>query len=307
MMITSVADLTDGEVAAIATTTPTVFVPGVVVSMPKNLEQNLPQRSVATRGNLSSLDDSAAVENVLNWWTEVCEQCWLSGPTILMLLLQYLTALTVVTFVGRLGASYLAAMSMATSFVGIVGFDVLTGLSSGLETLCGQAYGAKQYHLLGIYLQRAIFVLLVVAIPICLASYYMAPILIAFGENPAIANNAQLYGRYLLPCILAFTVMMPLVKFCQSQRIVVPLMWCAAAACLLQVPLCLLLITKLNWGYKGGAVAMSVSTILDTVILVTILRFSPKCKKSFTSLSLEALHDLRGFFKLAVPSALMMW
>ncbi len=186
-------------------------------------------------------------------------------------------------------------------------FFLQTGLSSGLETLCGQAYGAKQYHLLGIYLQRAIFVLLVVAIPICLAGFYMAPILIAFGEDPAIANNAQLYGRCLLPCILAFAVMMPFVKFCQSQRIVVPLMWCAAAACLLQFPLCLLLITKLNWGYKGGAVAMSVSTILDTVILVTILRFSPKCKKSFTSLSLEALHDLRGFFKLAVPSALMMW
>ncbi|CAK9224368.1 unnamed protein product, partial [Sphagnum troendelagicum] len=305
-MINSVADLADGEVAAIATTTPTVFVPAVVVSMPKNLEQNLPQRSAAARGDLSSLDDSAAVENVLSCWTEVCEQCWLSGPTILMLLLQYLTGLTVVTFVGRLGASYLAAMSMATSFVGIVGFDVLTGLSSGLETLCGQAYGAKQYHLLGIYLQRAIFVLLVVAIPICLASFYMAPILIAFGENPAIANNAQVYGRCLLPCILAFAVMMPFVKFCQSQRIVVPLMWCAAAACLLQFPLCLLLITKLNWGYQGGAVAISLSTILDTVILVTILRFSPKCKKSFTSLSLEALHDLRGFFKLAVPSALMM-
>jgi hypothetical protein len=125
MMITSVADLADGEVAAIATTTPTVFVPGVVVSVPKNLEQNLPRRSAAAGGDLSSLDDSAAVENVLSCWTEVCEQCWLSGPTILMLLLQYFTALTVVTFVGRLGASYLAAMSMATSFVGIVGFDVL--------------------------------------------------------------------------------------------------------------------------------------------------------------------------------------
>jgi hypothetical protein len=125
MMITSVADLADGEVAAIATTTPTVFVPGVVVSMPKNLEQNLPRRSAAAGGDLSSLDDSAAVENVLSCWTEVCEQCWLSGPTILMLLLQYFTGLTVVTFVGRLGASYLAAMSMANSFVAIIGFDVL--------------------------------------------------------------------------------------------------------------------------------------------------------------------------------------
>ncbi|KAF3327033.1 Protein TRANSPARENT TESTA 12 [Carex littledalei] len=28
-------------------------------------------------------------------------------------------------------------------------------MTSALETLCGQAYGAKQYHMLGIYLQRS--------------------------------------------------------------------------------------------------------------------------------------------------------
>lgn len=34
------------------------------------------------------------------------------------------------------------------------------GMASALETLCGQAYGAKQYHMLGIYLQRSWLVLI---------------------------------------------------------------------------------------------------------------------------------------------------
>lgn len=32
-------------------------------------------------------------------------------------------------------------------------------MASALETLCGQAYGAKQYHMLGIYLQRSWIIL----------------------------------------------------------------------------------------------------------------------------------------------------
>jgi hypothetical protein len=51
-------------------------------------------------------------------WTEMQEQCWLAGPTTLMLMVQYLTGLIVISFVGLLSAQYLAAISLT-------GFDVL--------------------------------------------------------------------------------------------------------------------------------------------------------------------------------------
>jgi len=50
-----------------------------------------------------------------NLWTEMQEQCWLAGPT----------GLIVISFVGLLGAQYLAAISLTNCFVGIIGFDVL--------------------------------------------------------------------------------------------------------------------------------------------------------------------------------------
>lgn len=44
-------------------------------------------------------------ENLLgNLWTEVQEQCWLAGTTTLVLMVQYLTGLIVISFVGLLGA-----------------------------------------------------------------------------------------------------------------------------------------------------------------------------------------------------------
>ncbi|KAM1180652.1 hypothetical protein ACFX13_020038 [Malus domestica] len=55
-------------------------------------------------------------------------------------------------FAGHLGEVELTAISIAnTLIVGFI-FGLLLGMASALEMLCGQAFGAKRYHLLGIIL-----------------------------------------------------------------------------------------------------------------------------------------------------------
>jgi hypothetical protein len=56
-------------------------------------------------------------ENLLgNLRTEVQEQCWLAGPTTLMLMVQYLTGLVVISLVGLLGLQYLTTISLTNCF-----------------------------------------------------------------------------------------------------------------------------------------------------------------------------------------------
>ncbi|CAK9869968.1 unnamed protein product [Sphagnum jensenii] len=133
------------------------------------------------------------------------------------------------------------------------------------------------------------------------------PSMLPLEKTLLIAAGGQAYGRWLVHCILGYAFMMPLIKFCQSQHIVFPLMCCTTAAFLLQFPMCFLLITKLKLGSQGGAMLTRILIILDTGILATFLRFSSKCKKSLKSFLIKALHDLTGFFEVALPSALMMW
>ena len=40
------------------------------------------------------------------------------------------------------------------------------GCQSALDTFCGQSYGAKQYHMLGIHMQRAMIILSLVCVPL---------------------------------------------------------------------------------------------------------------------------------------------
>ncbi|KAK2992074.1 hypothetical protein RJ640_023457 [Escallonia rubra] len=87
-------------------------------------------------------------------WSE-SKKIWLiAGPSIFCRLAMF--SLTVITqaFAGHLGDRDLAAISIATTVIISISFGFLLGMASALETLCGQAYGAKQYHMLGVYMQR---------------------------------------------------------------------------------------------------------------------------------------------------------
>ncbi|KAI4337650.1 hypothetical protein L6164_016036 [Bauhinia variegata] len=77
----------------------------------------------------------------------------IAGPSIFSRLALFSMTVITQSFAGHLGNTDLAAISIACTFIISITFGFLLGMASALETLCGQAYGAKQYHLLGIYLQ----------------------------------------------------------------------------------------------------------------------------------------------------------
>lgn len=238
-------------------------------------------------------------------WGEIREQCWLAGPIVAMYLLQYVMNLAGTVFVGHLGSLPLAAYALASAFTNITGFHVLIGMASSLETLCGQAFGAKQYHLLGIYLQRAILILAVAAVPIGVIWLNMWRILVAMGQDPVVVEAAQSYTFWLLPVMFVYVVYFPLVKFFQTQGAVVQLMAISLVTVLFHVPLSWLLIDKLNVGLNGAAMVYTVSGVVNVSLMFGVVRFTPRFEKTFRSLSWDAFHGFGEFFGLAVPSATM--
>ena len=59
-----------------------------------------------------------------------------------------------------------------------------------METLCGQAYGAKDYKTLGDVLQRALLVCWVACVPVALLWSQSTALMVAVGQDPAIAAKA---------------------------------------------------------------------------------------------------------------------
>ncbi|GKC18847.1 DETOXIFICATION 16-like protein isoform X1 [Tanacetum coccineum] len=237
---------------------------------------------------------------------EVKKQIGLAGPLIAVSLLQYCLEVVSIMFVGHLGELPLSSASMATSFASFTGFSVLIGMGSALETLCGQAYGAKQYHMLGIQMQRAMVTLTAISIPLAFIWFYTTTIFIALGQDHEISNGSGMFIRWMIPSLFAYGLLQCLNRFLQAQNIVVPMMIISGVTALFHVLLCWVLVFKFGLEIKGAALANTISNWLNVVLMGTYVKFSPACKQTWTGFSKEALHDVLSFLKLAVPSAIMI-
>ena len=181
------------------------------------------------------------------------------------------------------------------------------GMASALETLCGQAYGAKQYHKLGVDTYRAVFTLLAVCIPLSLIWVFMDKILILIGQDPLISHGAGRYMIWLIPGLFANAVIQPLTKFLQTQSLIYPLLLSSIATMAIHIPLCYVMVFKTGFGYTGAALTICISYWLNVAMLVGYIMFSSSCKETRTRPTMEAFEGVDAFLRLALPSALMIW
>ncbi|KAK7271207.1 hypothetical protein RJT34_26915 [Clitoria ternatea] len=237
---------------------------------------------------------------------EVKKQVWLAGPLFSVGLLQYSLQVISVMFVGHLGELPLSAASLATSFATVTGFNLLMGMASALDTLCGQSFGAGQHHTLSIHMQRATFVLSFVSVFLAIMLAFTKNILVAMHQQVAIAEEAGVYALYLIPGLFAYAILQCLLKFLQTQNIVFPVVLTSAVIALLHILLCWSLVIKSGLGSKGAAIANSVSYWLNVLLIGLYVKFSSSCEKSWTGFSKKALKNIPEFLKISLPSACML-
>ncbi|TYI48499.1 hypothetical protein E1A91_D13G253200v1 [Gossypium mustelinum] len=237
---------------------------------------------------------------------EVKKQLLLAGPLVSVNFLVFALQLISVMFVGHLGNLPLSGASMATSFASVTGFSLLKGMASALDTFCGQSFGAKQYHMLGIHLQGSLLVLLTASIPLAFIWANAASILLFFGQDPEIAAEAGKYARFMLPSIFGFAIQEFHIRFLQAQNNVVPMMIISGFTTLLHILVCWILVFKSGLGNKGAALANAFSYWTNALLLVLYVRTSPSCKKTWTGYSMEAFYGILKFLKLSIPSAIML-
>ena len=94
---------------------------------------------------------------------------------------------------------------------------VQLGMASALETLCGQAFGAKKYHMLGVYMQRSWIVLFVCCMLLLPTYLFTTPVLKLLGQPNDIAELSGVVSVWVIPLHFAFCLSFPLQRFLQCQ------------------------------------------------------------------------------------------
>lgn len=230
----------------------------------------------------------------------------LAGPAIVVYLLNNVTSMSTQIFCGHLGNLELAAASLGNNGVQLLAYGLMLGMGSAVETLCGQAYGAHKYAMLGIYLQRSTILLLATGIPLTIVYAFSKDILILLGESKEIASAAALFIYGLIPQIFAYACNFPIQKFLQSQSVVFPSAYISAATLVGHVVLTWAAVYKLGLGLLGASLVLSLSWWVIVIGQFVYIVMSERFKYTWTGFSLAAFNGLWDFLKLSTASAVML-
>ncbi|KAK7272550.1 hypothetical protein RJT34_29214 [Clitoria ternatea] len=251
-------------------------------------------------------------EKTKGWWNKVLDmdeakdQLMFSLPMMLTNMFYYLITLVSVMLVGHLGELQLAGATLANSWFAVTGVAVLVGLSGALETLCGQGFGAKEYHMLGIYLQASCIISLIFSIIISVIWFYTEPILVLLHQSPDIARTAALYIKFLIPGLFAFSFLQNMLRFLQTQSVVIPLVVLSVIPMLVHIGIAYALGQCPGLSFTGAPVAASISLWISMLLLAFYVMYAKKFKQTWHGFSMHAFHQVLTTMKLALPSAAMI-
>ncbi|XP_076950346.1 protein DETOXIFICATION 24-like [Bidens hawaiensis] len=238
-------------------------------------------------------------------WAEAKKIWMVALPGIISRVCAFGTIVVTQSFIGHISdidlAGYALIQTLSVRFVN----GILLGMSSATETLCGQAFGAGQHHMMGIYLQRSWiidFITLTVLLPVFIFGTQIYKLV---GEEESIANSGGYISLWFIPFVYNFVFSLTIQMYLQAQLKNMIIAWLLAFQFAIHIPLSLLFVYKLNMGVSGAMIALSMSSWF-LVIGELIYIFGGWCPHSWKGFTVAAFKDLVPVVKLSLSSGVMV-
>ncbi|XVF12537.1 hypothetical protein REPUB_Repub08aG0127000 [Reevesia pubescens] len=238
------------------------------------------------------------------FWIETVKMWKIAGPIAFQVICQYGTNSFTNIFVGHIGDVELSAVAIALTVIGTFSFGFMLGMGSALETLCGQAFGAGQVHLLGVYLQRSWIILLASCFILLPIYIFATPVLKFLGQEDEVADLAGKFTILTIPQLFSLAIIFPTIKFLQAQTKVNVLAWIGFLALILHIGILWLFINVLGWGTTGAAIAYDITSWGIALAQVAYVIFW--CNEEWNGFSWLAFKEIWAFVRLSIASAVML-
>lgn len=258
-------------------------------------------------------------ENIDKKWTEAVSEgkiqtTWkreakvlgkYSRSLILTFLLQYSLPMASVFVVGHIGTIELGAVSLGSMTANIAGYAVYQGLATSLDTLCAQAYGSGRKKLVGLQMQRMVFFLWAMTIPIGAIYFLGDKILGAIIPEKETARLAGLYLKILVIGLPGYAAFESGKRFVQAQGIFSATLYVLLIVAPLNAFLNWYLVWKLELGFIGAPIAIAFTENLMPLLLFLYVYFidGMECWGGFSK---AAFKNWGPMVRLAIPGLVMV-
>ncbi|CAK7341679.1 unnamed protein product [Dovyalis caffra] len=247
--------------------------------------------------------DSADLKNRV--WDESKKLWAIAFPGIVARVTSFGMIVVTQLFIGHLGELDLAAFGLQQSILLRFVNGILIGMSSATETLCGQAYGAGHYRMMGIYLQRSWIIDGVTATILLPLFIFAAPILKLIGQQEDIAIEAGKISLWSIPILYYMVFSLTIQMYLQAQQKNQIVAWLSAISFSVHVFLSWLFVVKLGLGLPGAMSAFIISG-WALVIAELVYIFGGWCPNTWCGFTKAAFSDMLPLAKLSISSGVMI-
>ncbi|KAL8489104.1 hypothetical protein ACS0TY_025126 [Phlomoides rotata] len=255
------------------------------------------------------LSSKAAAEEGGDLKGRICEEfnkIWkVAMPSVVFRVSSFGTIVVTQSFLGHISSTNLAGYALVQTLSVRFVNGILIGMSSATETLCGQAFGAKQYHMMGIYLQRSWIIDLITLTILLPVFIFGTSIFNLLGQEEGIASSAGYISLWFIPYLYALIYSLTIQMYLQAQQKNMIIAWLAALQFAIHVLLSWLFVYVLDFGLPGAMSALCISSWFIVLGEFAYI-FGGWCPNTWTGFTIAAVKDLWPVVKLSVSSGLMI-
>ena len=211
-------------------------------------------------------------------------------------------------FIGRASGENISAMLSALYIAQVVttctSYTISEGLSVCVSILTSQAYGAKQYKLIGLYYYRVLLLAVLICFPLFALLISLGPIVYHFTQDWELSLNAGGYTSILCFAFPAYAFNKISIRFLQAQNIVWGPMIYLIIGNIINGLLQYIFIFHCNFGIPGAAAAFVISVYCITIPLFAHIRFSDVHNLMAVELSTDLISGWGHTAKYSIPPML---
>jgi MATE family multidrug resistance protein len=272
-------------------------------------DPDLPYGGHDDPNNISAKWEEAVAAGMIQttWQREAKVLAKYSAPLMVTFVLQYSLTVASIFTVGHIGTAELGAVSLASMSANITGYAIYQGLATSLDTLCAQAYGSGRKKLVGLQMQRMIYFLWTITIPIGIIWLLADKVLLALVPEPKVAKLAGLYLKVVLAGAPGYAAFEAGKRYVQAQGLFSASLYVLLFCAPLNAFMNWLFVWKFQWGFVGAPIAVAITDNLLPMGLFIYVRFVSKkgmsCWNGFTR---KGLQNWGPMIKLALPGVIMV-
>ncbi|KAM9320072.1 multidrug and toxin extrusion protein 2-like [Gastrophryne carolinensis] len=237
----------------------------------------------------------------VGFWSEVKEQCVLAGPVFLSQIMVISINIVSSIFCGHLGKIELDSVTLAAAVINVTGISIGSGLASACDTLISQTYGGKNLKRIGTILQRGICILFLCCFPCWAIFINTEPV-----QNPQVARLTQRYVTIFIPALPAVFLYQLQTRYLQNQNIIWPQVITGLVVNLINLVVNAVFMYGLKLGVDGSAWASTLSQYAMSGVLLAYIIVKKLHVSTWGGWSKDCLQEWGAFFRLAIPSMLMV-